>query len=257
MRGVPWLIFALSSQAIAASPSFEADLARLKTREATIDATLQGLSQQTGVSLTNGWRMQSTNDGDGKAVSLIRLHSDLTVLRLPVGKAITCRLRNRLVVGSEGSPAILVVAPNQGALSGVKVLGKARQSGTPGRVLMDLERLVFANGRAQVIKASALDDNGAYGLEAQVFSSKAIMLAGAMAGSMISGFAAAQQNQTTTAFGFQQSTPGLRNGILQGVAQSAAEQSKRLIDESTTEKPVLVVEAGQAVLVYFEDAVRY
>jgi NADH:ubiquinone oxidoreductase subunit D len=105
--------------------------------------------------------------------------------------------------------------------------------------------------------ASHLVGMGAYGLEAKVFSSKALMLAGAIAGSFISGFAAAQQTQTTTAIGFQQTQPSMRNGILQGVAQTTADQSKRMIDEATAEKPVLVVEAGESVVAFFDEEVRY
>ena len=48
-----------------------------------------------------------------------------------------------------------------------------------------------------------------------------------------------------------------RNSILQGVAQSAADQSKRLIDEATEEKPVFILKPGADVSIYFTEEVRY
>jgi hypothetical protein len=247
------LLLATTSNAV---PSFEVDLARIKTRESSIDAALQNLSRQSGVPLSSQWSTP-TADSTQKPTSLIRTYGDLTELRMATGKALAGHLRNRLIVGPEGSPAILEINSDQGSQSGLKLLGKARQSSTQGRVLIEFDRMTFRGGKTLPIRASALDIMGAYGLEAKVFSSKALMLAGAIAGSFISGFAAAQQTQTTTAIGFQQTQPSMRNGILQGVAQTTADQSKRMIDEATAEKPVLVVEAGESVVAFFDEEVRY
>ena len=106
------------------------------------------------------------------------------------------------------------------------------------------------------VKAVALDDTGAFGLQAQVFSGKAIAVAGAMASGFISGFAASQQGQTQTPFGFSQVQPTVRNSLLQGVAQTAADQSKRLIEDATKESPVLVVDAGTPVTGLTQEEVR-
>ena len=256
MNTRPLALIAAITATAHAGPNFEADLVRLKARESTIDAALQSLGHQAGVPLSSQWGQPSA-DPDKKSSSLVQVYGDLSQLRIATGRALAGRLRNRLVVGSEGSPVIFEIAGNQGPQSGVKLLGKARQSSTQGRVLIELDRLAFKTGRTVPIKASVLDEKGAFGLEAKVFSSKALMLAGAVAGSFISGFAAAQQNQTTTSFGFQQTQPSMRNGILQGVAQSTADQSKRLIDEATAEKPVLVVEAGEQAIAFFDEEVRY
>ena len=73
-----------------------------------------------------------------------------------------------------------------------------------------------------------------------------------MASSFVSGIAASQQTQAPTAFGFSQTERNGRNALLQGLSQTAADQSKRLIEDVTAEKPVLVVEAGTAVSVYLD-----
>lgn len=256
MSPYPFIFTALLTASAYAASNFEADLARIKARESSIDAALQGLSRQSGVPLSSQWAVP-TADPDKRPTTIIRTHGDLSRLRITTGKALAGHLRNRLIVGPEGSPAILEINADQGSQSGLKLLGKARQSSTQGRVLIEFDRMTFRGGKTMPIKASALDAMGAYGLEAKVFSSKALMLAGAIAGSFISGFAAAQQTQTTTAIGFQQTQPSMRNGILQGVAQTTANQSKRMIDEATAEKPVLVVEAGESVIAFFDEEVRY
>jgi hypothetical protein len=102
----------------------------------------------------------------------------------------------------------------------------------------------------------ALDTEGAFGLTAQVLNGKALAVAGAMASSFIAGLASGQQSQTTGPFGFSQTQPTGRNAILQGVAQTAADQSKRFIEETTSEKPVLVVEALTPVTVFVQEEVR-
>ena len=87
--------------------------------------------------------------------------------------------------------------------------------------------------------------------------SKAWAIAGAMAGSFISGLASAQQTQSVSAFGFTQAQPTGRNALLQGVAQTAADQSRRFVEDSTAEKPVLVVEPGAEVSVLIQEEVRF
>ncbi len=83
------------------------------------------------------------------------------------------------------------------------------------------------------------------------------MIAGSIAGSFISGYAASQQTQQTTAFGFSQPQTGARNGVLQGVAQTAADQSKRLIEDATKEKPILVVEPDTKVSLYLDEEIKF
>jgi hypothetical protein len=163
----------------------------------------------------------------------------------------------RLVVGADGAPALVELDQGQGAFSSMRVMGMARQSGTAGRLSLEFQRLLFRTGRAISILGVGLDSEGSYGLVAQVFSQKAWAVAGAMASSFVSGLAASQQSQTVNAFGFSQAQPTGRNALLQGVAQTAADQSKRMIEEATAEKPVLVVEEKTSVTILIQEEVRF
>lgn len=187
---------------------------------------------------------------------LFKVHDDLTA-KIPAGKLLYGKVFNRLVVGSDGSPALVELDQNQGRYSGLRLMGQARQAGTPGRLSIEVTRLLLRNGRAVALQATALDHDGAFGLEAQVFSSKALAIAGAMASSFISGAAASQQTESINAFGFSQQQPTGRNALLQGLSQTAADQSKRLIGEATAEKPILVVESMTPVTVLIQEEARF
>ena len=192
---------------------------------------------------------------DEEARPLFRVHDQLARTKLGPGRLLFGKLINRLVVGPDGSPALIELDEGQGFGGGLRALGTARQAGTEGRVSIELNRLILPS-RTVLIQATALDPEGAFGLEAQVWSHKAWAVAGAMASSFISGLATGQQTQTTSALGFTQVQSTGRNAALQGVAQTAADQSKRLIDDATADKPVLVVEAGAAVTVLLQEEVK-
>ncbi len=239
------------------SNSFSADylkeLSRLEKRSHKIDQKLKTLGIVPFEQIQNFSKEESKNTN-----SIIALHSDLTFIKAQAGKFLFGKTLNRLIVGPEGSPAVIELDLDQGIFSSLRLLGKATQNSTQDRVFLVLDRLILKTASPYPIKAVALDEQGGYGLTAQVFSSKALKIAGAMAGSFISGYAASQQTQSpSNAFGFSQPETGSKNGILQGVSQTAADQSKRLIEESTEEKPVLVVNAATALAVLIEEEVRF
>jgi hypothetical protein len=205
--------------------------------------------------------LNSLPDGNSsdekKRPPLFIVHDDFKALRAEAGKYLYGKIYNRLIVGGDVSPASVVLAENQGMFSGLRVLGKAKQGGTENRVAVDFDRLVTRQGKVIAIKGLGEDESGAYGFEAEVFSSKAWAVIGALGASFVSGVASSQQSQLSTPFGFRQTEPTGRNSMLQGTAQAAAEQSKKLIDDATRERPVLVVEGDTSVIVYLDEEVRF
>lgn len=230
--------------------------AQLKSKFSETDAAIKRLGGLSSLPLTSRGSGFSNGSDDEEKKSLLQIHSDLKRVRLGTGKLLFGRLINRLVVTSE-SPVIVELDPAQGNFSEMRMMGTAHVASSPGRLQIDFQKLLVPSGQAVTLQATALDENGAFGLTAQVFSQKALMIGGAMASSFISGLAASQQSQSSNAFGFTQTQPTGRNAILQGVAQTAADQSKRLIDEASAEKPVLVIEAGTEVTIMIQDDVRF
>lgn len=251
MKALPFIVVLLSQAGMA--QDFGAQVKRIQANGDQIDAQMQ----QMGFLISARGRSLGTGEEKPTRRRLYQVHSENTALRSEAGRTLSAQTLNRLVVGPEGSPAILTLEDGQGLFSGLRVLGTAKQGSTEGRLYIDFERLVFRTGKVIPIKGVALDDAGAFGLKAQVLSSKALMVAGSIASSFISGYAASQQTQQTNAFGFSQPQTGSRNGVLQGVAQTAADQSKRLIDDSTKEKPVLVVDPKTKVTLYLDEEVKF
>lgn len=200
----------------------------------------------------------SPNPDDSESVSkpLFRNHSELSERLIPAGKLLYGRTLNRLIVGPEGSPVIVTLDREQGSLSQLRVLGTAKQSSAEGRVTLELNRLALKNGKIIPILGVGLDQSGAYGIESEIFSGKAIAVGGAMASSFISGFAASQQSQNVNGLGFSTTQPNGRNALLQGVAQTAADQAKRLIEDSSKEKPILLIDSSTQIAILIQEEVR-
>ncbi|MEK6578730.1 MAG: TrbI/VirB10 family protein [Bdellovibrionota bacterium] len=202
-------------------------------------------------------RGAGSTESENEKKPLFQIHGDFSDNKISSGKLLYGKLLNRLVVGGESAPVLVILDSDQNVFSGLRFLGVARQSGTQGRINLELNKLILRSGRVVSAQATALDPQGAYGLEAQIFSGKALAMAGAIASSFVAGLASSQQTQNTNAFGFMTQQPTGRNGILQGIAQTAADQSKRLIDESTAEKPVLILESLASVTILIQEEVRF
>lgn len=226
--------------------SFENDLKKVDALGDKADAILSSFGFE------NPQNQLPDQNEKFKNRQLFQIHGRINELKIEPGLLAFGSLFTRLVVGAEESPVIAEIKDSRlGILHGLRLMGRARQSATGGRVNIEFDRLLLKGGSSLRIIAEALDSSGALGLSGEVFSSKAVTLAGSMVGSFLSGYASSQQ--TTNAFGFSENKPAGRNALLQGVAQTAADQSKRLIDEATQEKPVIVIEQGTKVSILFKE----
>ena len=236
---------------------FQAGRDRLKQTQQQSEVLLQSLSRKMGVQSPFSEHSNSPKRSDEPQTSLFRVHAASQVLQIASGKLLYGKLLNRLIIGGDGSPVLIELDPDQGFLSGLRLMGNGHPAGTPGRVAVEVNRLLLRTGRTIALQAVGLDPEGAYGLNAQVLSGKALAVTGAMASSFISGLAAGTQSQATNSFGFSQVQSTGRNAILQGVAQTAADQSKRLIEEATSEKPILIVESQTSIAILVQEEVKF
>ena len=253
MKALAFLLVCLPRAAWAQEASYNARLERLHNGQAAVEDALKHYSGALGLGEPHNAPQPAATEG---RPSLFQIHGSLSTARLGPGRLLYGTLMTRLVVGPDGSPALIRLSGDQGMGSEVRVLGIARQAGTEGRVSIEISRVLFP-AKTVEIHAQVLDAEGAFGLPAQVWSHKAWAVAGSMASSFISGLAAGQQTQSNSPLGFSQVEPTGRNSVLQGVAQTAADQSKRLIEEATADKPVLTIEAGAVVVVMIQEEVRW
>ena len=237
----------------AKSDDFESRVQNLKRSQASLD-------QMIGPYKTiSGFKEPSARHGgdEERKASIIQIHNSPSRMQAEVGKLLFGRTFNRLIVGTDKSPVIIELKSNQQSFSQLRAIGTAQQGSTPGRINIEIQKIVFKGGGSKAVSGIALDKDGASGVEAQVVSQKALSIAGSMASSLISGIAASQQSTTSNAFGFQSTQTTPRNALLGGLAQTAADQSKRLIEEATSEKPVLIVEANTEVSIMLQEEVRF
>jgi len=233
---------------------FQSKVETLKKSQASLDQLMMPFRASTGVAGSNS---SDHEQNDDRKSPILQFHNPTTQLQAQTGKLLFGKLVNRLVVGGERNPAIIEIKSGQGLFSGIRAIGYATQSSTPGRLSIEVQKVVFKSGLAKPINGVALDQDGALGVEAQVISQKALSVAGAIASSFVSGLAASQQSVTSNAFGFESTQRSPRNAILGGLAQTAADQSKRLIDEATSEKPVLILEPNTEITIMIQDEVRF
>jgi len=230
---------------------YDIQLQKIKARSTQLSNKLS----RWGIKDYNSTNTDMVEDSQSKTV-VFDLHSELKSKRAVDGDFVFGKLVNRLVVSGEEHPVIIELLDSQGFFSRLRLKGRARQSSNPDRVQIEFSKLTLSSGKSVQITASALDRDGALGVQASVYSAKAWALAGGMAGSFVSGLAAASQTQSTNGMGFATVQPSRRNILLQGVAQTAADGSRQLIEESTREKPVLVVEAGTEISIIFNEDLR-
>ncbi len=247
------LTFVVSVES-ASGATFGIATQEIAQQQRALDQALQGLGVSTPGSLGLGPKNPDSSRGERR---LFQVHAELKNLQAPAGRFLFGKVIQKLVVGSDGAPVIVELASDQGALSGLRLMGTARPSSSGDRIAIEFARILFRGGATGSIQAVALDESGALGVPAYVMSQKALSVMGAMASSFISGVAASQQTLVPNAFGFQANQPTGRNAILQGLSQTAADQSKRLIDEATAEKPVLILEPQTEISILVQEEVRF
>ena len=194
---------------------------------------------------------------NGKLKPLIQIHNSITRLQASPGKLLFGKTATRLVVGGEASPALIDLNTDQGVFSELRIIAIATQGATAGRLHLQTQKIIYRSGNTQSLQGVILDDQGALGIAAQVISQKALSVAGALGTSFISGLAASEQSTSANAFGFETTKRSTRNSVLGGLAQTAADQSKRFIDEATNEKPVLILDSGTNVTIFVQDEVKF
>jgi hypothetical protein len=236
-----------------AESDFRAGTQSIASKQSALDQALARI----GVPLESGRGAVLRSDEDSRKGGLFRVHAQMATLQAPSGKFLFGRLVHKLVVPADGAPAIVELSAGQGSFSGLRIMGTAKHGSSGDRVVIEFGKLLFKGGSSFHLQAVALDESGALGVPAYVMSQRALSVTGALASSFISGVAASQQTLVANPFGFQAAQPTGRNAVLQGLSQTAADQSKRLIEQATAEKPVLILEPMTEVSVLIQDDVRF
>lgn len=168
---------------------------------------------------------------------------------VPTGTAIKARLLNSIVSTNLESPVLIeIVEENNHFDVGTKF--SCSGSTKHKRVQTVCNRVITEKGEANV-QVMALNMDGSAGLRGKYYEGKEAYVAGMLAANMATGILSASQERLNTSIG-QVIVPTTKNKILEGLIQTAQTGNEILKDELKTNEPVVVVEAGKQVIVYFQ-----
>lgn len=168
------------------------------------------------------------------------------------GKTFRGTLLNTIVSTNQSSPVFVKAHLNQGLPFNSKF---SCQATTQNKRVFCLCNKLITTEKEIPIQAQLLNLDGSSGLEGIYEDGKEEIIAGAVISDFSQGMLSAAQNRTSTPFGAIQDTT-LKNQLLQGAINSAGTTSEILLEEMNKVIPIITIEAGTEVLIYFMEAIN-
>lgn len=148
------------------------------------------------------------------------------------------------------SPILVQALPNQGLPHPTRF---ACQGVTQNKRVFTLCNLMISDDKETPISAQILNMDGSSGLEGEYDDAKESLIAGAVASEFAAGMMSAAQARISGPLGgITDST--VSNQLLQGAVNSGRMTSEILLEEMKTKEPVVSIDAGIEVLIYFMEA---
>ena len=180
---------------------------------------------------------------------------------LPMGTQIRVRLLGHVESADNNSPVSAVVV--QSATSpagyevipvGTKVLGQGQLDPARERLQVNFHTLVYPEGEQFGISAQAEMPDGSSGLAGNFSSGSFKRHASQFLGNFIGGMASGLKDRTTGGgqLGIPFEPGSLKNGALNGVAQSSLDYAKSSSEEVGKAQASITVQQGQEFMLYLE-----
>ena len=172
--------------------------------------------------------------------------------KILTGKVFRGTLLNSIVSTNLKSPVLVKAHRHQGLPPGTKFSCLAVTKHK--RVHSLCNRLITTN-KEMSINAQVLNLDGSAGLIGEYEDGKEDLIAGAVMSDFAQGVLSASKTRITTQIG-QVEDASLRNKILEGLIQSGETTTDVLLSDMKDAEPVVTVQAGTEVLIYFQEAVH-
>ena len=170
--------------------------------------------------------------------------------KILTGKVFKGRLLNSIVSTNLESPVLVEVYENQGLPYGSKFscqgVTKFKRVHTYCNKLVNSQKEVSVN-------VQILNTDGSSGLLGIYDDGKEDLITGAIASNMAQGILSAAQSKVSTPFG-EVTQNNLKNELLGGAIASGKTASDIMLEEMKTKEPVVMIDAGKEVLIYFMEA---
>ncbi|MBI2519466.1 MAG: hypothetical protein HYV97_03590 [Bdellovibrio sp.] len=172
--------------------------------------------------------------------------------KILTGKVIRGTLLNSIVSTNLASPILVLARPGQGLPPKTKF---SCQGVTQNKRVLTLCSKMVTQEKEIPITAQVLNLDGTSGLLGKFDDGKEDLIMGAVASDFAQGMLSVAQTKIASPFGAIRED-SVKNQILEGGIQSGRTTSDILLEEMKTKEPVVTVNAGEEVLVYFMEAVN-
>lgn len=172
--------------------------------------------------------------------------------RIQAGKVYRGLLLNTIVSTNLASPILIEAYPEQGLPFRTKFLC---QGNTQHKRVHALCGKMITQHETKTINAQILNLDGSSGLVGEYEDGKDQLIAGAVLSDFSQGMMSAAQARIAGPFGAIRDD-SVGNQLLQGAIQSGRATSEILLDEMKRVEPVVTVEAGSEVLVFFTEGLN-
>lgn len=239
---------------VCVSFNLKAETARI-SRMSRIETTTHQKTKQRGDN--HGEILRKILENNKRLNSLLQSRSGVPVIweqraKILTGKVFRGTLLNSIVSSNLSSPVIVMAHPNQGLPYKTKFSCQGTTANK--RVLTICNKMVTTDKEIPIV-AQLLNTDGSSGLEGVYDDAKDKLIAGAVISDFAQGMLSGAQSRIGTAFGAVRDD-SVKNQVLQGLIESGRTTSDILVDEMKTAEPIVSVEAGEEVLIYFMEAVN-
>lgn len=196
-------------------------------------------------------------ENNKKLNALLETRSSFPVIWEQVAKILTGKvfrgvLLNSINSSNLGSPVLVLAHPGQGLPAKTKF---SCQGVTQNKRILTLCNKMVTPEKEVTISAQVLNTDGTSGLLGEYDDGKEDLIAGAVLSDFAQGMLSAAQSRIAGPFGSVRDD-SVKNQMLQGAVESGRTTSDILLEEMKTKEPVVSVDAGEEVLIYFMEAVN-
>lgn len=172
--------------------------------------------------------------------------------KILTGKVFRGTLLNSINSTNLGSPVLVSAHEGQGLFPKTKF---SCQGVTQHKRVFTLCNKMVTSEKEVPISAQILNMDGSSGLMGEYDDGKDDLIAGAVISDFTQGMLSAAQSRLSGPLGAIRDD-STKNQILQGAIESGRTTSEILLDEMKMREPVVTVEAGEEVLIYFMEALN-
>jgi hypothetical protein len=189
--------------------------------------------------------------------SLLQSRSSVPVIweqgaKILTGKVFRGTLLNSIVSTNLSSPVLVLAHGGQGLPPKTKF---SCQGVTQNKRVFTLCNKMVTTDMEIAIQAQVLNMDGTSGLLGEYDDGKEDLIAGAVISDFAQGMLSAAQSRIGTPFGAVRDD-SVKNQLLQGAIESGRTTSDILVEEMKNKEPVVTIDAGEEVLIYFMEAVN-